>query len=347
MTPGEYRSALRRGASPTTCASSPRREFALPLELFEPTCAAQLAHCSSATATLFDERARAGRIVEGHGDLRPEHVCLEREPQIIDCLEFSRDFRIARRRRRARLPRARMRAPRRRRARARDLRRVRRAAAAMRRPTRSCTSTRATARACARRSRIRHLDEPALRDPRDWRGAGARLPAARARARRAAAPRPGAATERLRRRAARRSSRRRAAARIASAKSRADAQLHELRLEAGVGDAQRRRSCRSRRFARRGSPPSIALAVAGEDAVRGGGDRRAWRPRLRQACAARAIVVPRADQVVDDDRDLAVDVADERLAAHHAAAAVLLRERRADRPAERRAPGAAGTPRRA
>jgi aminoglycoside phosphotransferase family enzyme len=40
------------------------------------------------------ERHRAGRIVEGHGDLRPEHICLEREPVIIDCLEFSRRLRL-------------------------------------------------------------------------------------------------------------------------------------------------------------------------------------------------------------------------------------------------------------
>jgi aminoglycoside phosphotransferase family enzyme len=40
------------------------------------------------------ERHREGRIVEGHGDLRPEHVCLEREPKIIDCLEFSRRLRL-------------------------------------------------------------------------------------------------------------------------------------------------------------------------------------------------------------------------------------------------------------
>jgi aminoglycoside phosphotransferase family enzyme len=38
-------------------------------------------------------RARAGRIVEAHGDLRPEHVCIEAEPQVIDCLEFSRELR--------------------------------------------------------------------------------------------------------------------------------------------------------------------------------------------------------------------------------------------------------------
>lgn len=39
-------------------------------------------------------RIAAGRIVEGHGDLRPEHVCLSRPPQIIDCLEFNRAMRI-------------------------------------------------------------------------------------------------------------------------------------------------------------------------------------------------------------------------------------------------------------
>jgi uncharacterized protein len=43
---------------------------------------------------LFDARAREGRIVEGHGDLRPEHVCLENQPVVIDCLEFNRNLRI-------------------------------------------------------------------------------------------------------------------------------------------------------------------------------------------------------------------------------------------------------------
>ncbi len=43
----------------------------------------------------LDQRVREGHVVEGHGDLRPEHVCLERRrPQVIDCLEFSRDLRI-------------------------------------------------------------------------------------------------------------------------------------------------------------------------------------------------------------------------------------------------------------
>jgi aminoglycoside phosphotransferase family enzyme len=43
---------------------------------------------------LLTERHQAGRIVEGHGDLRPEHICLEREPVIIDCLEFNRELRV-------------------------------------------------------------------------------------------------------------------------------------------------------------------------------------------------------------------------------------------------------------
>lgn len=43
---------------------------------------------------LFDARVQAGRIVEGHGDLRPEHVCMAPQVSIIDCLEFSRELRI-------------------------------------------------------------------------------------------------------------------------------------------------------------------------------------------------------------------------------------------------------------
>ncbi|RUW86897.1 hypothetical protein EOA19_34245 [Mesorhizobium sp. M7A.F.Ca.US.010.02.1.1] len=41
----------------------------------------------------IEARILRGAIVEGHGDLRPEHVCLCRPPQIIDCLEFNRSMR--------------------------------------------------------------------------------------------------------------------------------------------------------------------------------------------------------------------------------------------------------------
>jgi aminoglycoside phosphotransferase family enzyme len=43
---------------------------------------------------LLEARLRAGRVVEGHGDLRPEHVCLLERPVVIDCLEFNREFRV-------------------------------------------------------------------------------------------------------------------------------------------------------------------------------------------------------------------------------------------------------------
>jgi aminoglycoside phosphotransferase family enzyme/predicted kinase len=43
--------------------------------------------------SIFQERARAGHVVEGHGDLRPEHICLGNPIQIFDCIEFSTDFR--------------------------------------------------------------------------------------------------------------------------------------------------------------------------------------------------------------------------------------------------------------
>jgi aminoglycoside phosphotransferase family enzyme len=43
---------------------------------------------------LLMDRARERRIVDGHGDLRPEHVCLNDPPVIIDCLEFNRAFRL-------------------------------------------------------------------------------------------------------------------------------------------------------------------------------------------------------------------------------------------------------------
>ncbi|UDL90739.1 hypothetical protein LGH82_05290 [Mesorhizobium sp. PAMC28654] len=42
----------------------------------------------------IEARILRGAIVEGHGDLRPEHVCLCQPPQIIDCLEFNRSMRI-------------------------------------------------------------------------------------------------------------------------------------------------------------------------------------------------------------------------------------------------------------
>lgn len=42
---------------------------------------------------LLAARARDGRMRDGHGDLRPEHVALDTVPVVIDCLEFNRTLR--------------------------------------------------------------------------------------------------------------------------------------------------------------------------------------------------------------------------------------------------------------
>jgi uncharacterized protein len=44
-------------------------------------------------AGLLRERAERGLVVDGHGDLRPEHVCLLAPPVVIDCLEFNAQLR--------------------------------------------------------------------------------------------------------------------------------------------------------------------------------------------------------------------------------------------------------------
>ncbi|MCI0337758.1 MAG: hypothetical protein L0226_09285 [Acidobacteria bacterium] len=70
-----------------------KSEYALPGDLLKSIVRAQLKLLAEKPG-LFDSRAQAGKIIEAHGDLRPEHICLESEPVIIDCLEFNRDFRI-------------------------------------------------------------------------------------------------------------------------------------------------------------------------------------------------------------------------------------------------------------
>jgi aminoglycoside phosphotransferase family enzyme len=74
------------------------RELTSPEFALDPVMAEHLARFQlgflHAHAAWFDRRLLEGRIVEGHGDLRPEHVCLLAEPVVIDCLEFNREFRI-------------------------------------------------------------------------------------------------------------------------------------------------------------------------------------------------------------------------------------------------------------
>lgn len=68
--------------------------FGLPLAAVDAACALQRAALDR-MAPLLARRADARRIVEGHGDLRAEHVCLADGIAIIDCLEFSRALRTA------------------------------------------------------------------------------------------------------------------------------------------------------------------------------------------------------------------------------------------------------------
>jgi aminoglycoside phosphotransferase family enzyme/predicted kinase len=41
----------------------------------------------------FQNRVARGRVVDGHGDLRPEHIYVEKTPTVIDCIEFSDELR--------------------------------------------------------------------------------------------------------------------------------------------------------------------------------------------------------------------------------------------------------------
>ena len=57
--------------------------------------AAELQRLRGHLEPVLRARLAAGRVVDGHGDLRPEHVYLVPEPVVIDCLEFSRRLRTA------------------------------------------------------------------------------------------------------------------------------------------------------------------------------------------------------------------------------------------------------------
>ncbi|NBB71680.1 MAG: hypothetical protein GVY33_15380 [Alphaproteobacteria bacterium] len=55
--------------------------------------AAGLAAFAGRERALLETRAAAGRIVDGHGDLRPEHVYLTRPPRVLDRLDFDAELR--------------------------------------------------------------------------------------------------------------------------------------------------------------------------------------------------------------------------------------------------------------
>ncbi|RRQ22991.1 hypothetical protein D6C00_02780 [Thiohalobacter thiocyanaticus] len=88
----DYRQRLRRDIEIN------RRELLtgdahLPRARIEALTDAQFGFLDQA-AELLEARCRERRIIEAHGDLRPEHVCLTPTPVFIDCLEFNRAFRL-------------------------------------------------------------------------------------------------------------------------------------------------------------------------------------------------------------------------------------------------------------
>ena len=68
-------------------------EFDLPADVVTGVCD-MLRETLTDSSSLFDSRIQHRHVIEGHGDLRPEHVYLGPDPAVIDCLEFNRDFRI-------------------------------------------------------------------------------------------------------------------------------------------------------------------------------------------------------------------------------------------------------------
>ncbi len=72
-------------------AALSKAQYALEIELVREVSGAQLSFLERNARALGE---RACTLVDGHGDLRPEHVCLEDPPVFIDCLEFDRGLRI-------------------------------------------------------------------------------------------------------------------------------------------------------------------------------------------------------------------------------------------------------------
>lgn len=92
LTPEAYLGRLRAGLQ-TSARELGQPAYGLGSEAVETVLAPALEFVERARPAL-GARVAAGRIVEGHGDLRPEHICLEPEPVVIDCLEFNRALRL-------------------------------------------------------------------------------------------------------------------------------------------------------------------------------------------------------------------------------------------------------------
>ena len=102
---GHYASTEPIQVEPTVYIARFRTEIdAISHALDAPLCGISLISARTACKQLhaslnrnrraLEQRAREHRLVDGHGDLRPEHICLETTPVIIDCIEFDATLRV-------------------------------------------------------------------------------------------------------------------------------------------------------------------------------------------------------------------------------------------------------------
>ena len=92
ITPAEYRRRFEQDIQRNLIELLDNR-YALPKTQVEDLAAAQRQFVLE-QGCIVEQRAGEGRIIDAHGDLRPQHIFLLDPPVIIDCLEFNQAFRI-------------------------------------------------------------------------------------------------------------------------------------------------------------------------------------------------------------------------------------------------------------
>lgn len=88
----EYRERFKRGINEN------RNELTAMTNRFAPgrvdTVCGKQAQFIDMHTSMLDDRVYQKQIIEGHGDLRPEHISLNPQVAIIDCLQFRRGYRL-------------------------------------------------------------------------------------------------------------------------------------------------------------------------------------------------------------------------------------------------------------
>lgn len=92
ITPSQYKQRFRRDIKANQRELS-YPDFKLPWAQIMTLTKAQLTPLEQ-TPEFIEQRVKQGKIIEAHGDLRPEHIGITHDPVFIDCLEFKREFRL-------------------------------------------------------------------------------------------------------------------------------------------------------------------------------------------------------------------------------------------------------------